>query len=97
MVSGTSEAKAQEGQAVAQADPKSVKLASKGVHTSREFPALMSAIMSDVLSGALGPNVATAACNAGGKLLKVVEMQYRYGKGNNEEKVLELMAPVAAE
>lgn len=48
--------------------------------------------MSDVLSGALGPNVATAACNAGGKLLKVVEMQYRYGKGNNEEKVLQLVA-----
>lgn len=40
----------------------------------------MSALMSDVIDGSLNPGVANAAVNAGGKLLKVVEMQYRYGR-----------------
>lgn len=35
--------------------------------------------MSDVIEGRVAPGVANAACNAGGKLLKVVEMQYKYG------------------
>lgn len=39
----------------------------------------MSALLTDVLEGKITPNVANAACNAGGKLLKVVEMQYKYG------------------
>ena len=38
----------------------------------------MSALMSDVIQGRITPQVANATCNAGGKLLKVVEMQYRY-------------------
>jgi hypothetical protein len=40
----------------------------------------MSCLITDVLTGALAPGVCNAAVNAGGKLLKVVEMQYRYGK-----------------
>lgn len=40
----------------------------------------MSHLMSDVLSGNLPPSVCNAAVNAGGKLLKVVEMQNRYGQ-----------------
>lgn len=39
----------------------------------------MSALMSDVLEGKLKPGTANAAVNAGGKLLKVVEMKFRYG------------------
>lgn len=39
----------------------------------------MSALMSDVIEGAITPIVANATVNAGGKLLKVVEMQYKYG------------------
>lgn len=35
--------------------------------------------MSDVIEGAVTPEVANAACNAGRQLLRVVEMQYRYG------------------
>ena len=38
----------------------------------------MSALMSDVIEGRISPAVSNAACNAGGKLLKVVEMQYKY-------------------
>lgn len=38
----------------------------------------MSAMMSDVIEGAVTPNVTNAACNAGGKLLKMVELEYKY-------------------
>jgi hypothetical protein len=47
----------------------------------------MSALMSDIICGRVTPEVGNAACNAGGKLLKVVEMQYKYGErvsGGNE-------------
>ena len=39
----------------------------------------MSALMADVVEGRITPSVTHAACNAGGKLLKVVEMQHKYG------------------
>lgn len=34
--------------------------------------------MSDVISGRLTPNMTNAACNAGGKLLKMVDLEYKY-------------------
>jgi hypothetical protein len=37
--------------------------------------------MSDLVEGNVTPEIANAACNAGGKLLKVVEMRYRLGLG----------------
>jgi hypothetical protein len=40
---------------------------------------MMSALMSDVIEGNVTPQVSNAAVNAGGKLLKVVEMQLKYG------------------
>ena len=58
--------------------PRSFAVAEGGVHTGADFANLMSAMMSDVICGSLAPDVANAACNAGGKLLKVVEMQYKY-------------------
>lgn len=61
------------------AGPKSTAIAGAGIRTGEEFAALMSALMSDVIEGRITPSIANAACNAGGKLLKVVEMQYRYG------------------
>jgi hypothetical protein len=39
----------------------------------------MSALMSDLIEGRVTPSVGNATCNAGGKLLKVVELQYKYG------------------
>lgn len=38
----------------------------------------MSALMSDVISGAVTASVTNAACNAGGKMLKMVELEYKY-------------------
>lgn len=59
--------------------PRSLFYAEKGVKTSRDFANLMSAVMSDLIEGRMSPAVGNATCNAGGKLLKMVEMQYRYG------------------
>ena len=41
---------------------------------------MMSCLMSDLIEGRITPGVGNAVCNAGGKLLKVVEMQMRYGQ-----------------
>lgn len=37
----------------------------------------MSALMSDVIEGRIAPQVVNAACNAGGKLLRVVELEHQ--------------------
>ena len=37
--------------------------------------------MSDLIDGRVTPTIGNATCNAGGKLLKIVEMQYRYATG----------------
>jgi hypothetical protein len=41
---------------------------------------MMSALMSDLIEGSITPQVGNATVNAGGKLLKVVELQLKYGK-----------------
>jgi hypothetical protein len=45
----------------------------------------MSDLIGDVLQGSISPVVCNAAVNAGGKLLKVVEMQHRYGRLINKD------------
>lgn len=63
----------------AQLPPRSLPIAAKGIKTARDFANMMSALMSDLIDGRVTPSVGNATCNAGGKLLKVVEMQYKYG------------------
>lgn len=63
-------------------EPRSLRIAEQGVRTGADFAGLMSAMMSDIISSRITPAVGNAACNAGGKLLKVVEMQYKYGTQN---------------
>lgn len=70
-------------------EPRSLSLAERGVKTGADFANMMSALMSDIISERITPVVANAACNAGGKLLKVVEMQYKYG-GKESDRVLTL-------
>lgn len=74
---------AKAGQGDHEGDPKAVgpqclQIANRGIRTGEDFANMMSAMMSDIIAGRLPPSVANATCNAGGKLLKVVEMQYRY-------------------
>ena len=65
--------------AVEDKSPRSLMLAHRGIKTASDFANMMSALMSDLIDGRVTPNVGNATCNAGGKLLKVVEMQYKYG------------------
>ena len=60
-------------------EPRSLSIADKGIKTGNDFANLMSALMSDLIDGRVTPSIGNATCNAGGKLLKIVEMQYRYG------------------
>ena len=64
--------------------PSSLKYAEKGIHTSHDFANFMSSLMSDLIEGKIAPQIGNAACNAGGKLLKVVEMQYKYGTAGKD-------------
>lgn len=75
--------------------PRSLAAAEKGIKTGRDFAGLMSALMSDLIEGRVTPSVGNATCNAGGKLLKVVELQYKYGtKGaGTGERTLLLAVP----
>jgi hypothetical protein len=89
----TGEAKSQDLEKPA----RSAEMARRGVRTGADFANLMSALMSDIIEGKVTPDVGNAACNAGGKLLKVVEMQHRYGtrskNGEQVERVLILSNP----
>jgi hypothetical protein len=63
-----------------------VAVADNGVKTGAQFAQLMSLLIGDIASDRIDAKTANAMCNAGGKLLKVVEMQHKYG-GNNAAKV----------
>jgi hypothetical protein len=80
---------------MAKAKPASAAVAAvkTGVTTSKEFSGVMSALMVDLLNGRVTPQVGNAVCNAGGKLLKIVELQHKYGTPTGqqgESKVLQL-------
>lgn len=56
-------------------------IAEHGIYDADKFAQVMSALMTDLLTGAVEPQVANAVCNSGGKLLKVVEMKHKRGGG----------------
>lgn len=62
-----------------QHEPTRIAIAKAGINDSIQFAKFMSAIMTDVACGCMTPEEANASCNAGGKMLKVVEMQMKYG------------------
>ena len=66
-------------------DPKCMKLADDGVRTGKQFAQLMSYMMGDIVTGRMTPQTANAMCNAGGKMLKVVEMQHKYGGAKKDQ------------
>lgn len=65
--------------------PQSLAVANNGVKTGSDFANLMSNLMSDLISGKITPQVGNAVCNAGGKLLKIVEMKHKYGTAGEEK------------
>lgn len=77
--------------------PRSIALAERGIHTGSEFASVMSALLTDTIAGRVDPQVANSVCNISGKLLKVVELQYKYGKAveGQTERMLAL-TPIAS-
>jgi len=78
-------------------EPRSLAIAEGGIETGNDFAKCMSALMSDIIACRVTPQVGNAVCNAGGKLLKVVELQLRYGsaKEPNGERILHLTPAIA--
>lgn len=71
--------------------PRSIAVAEKGIHTSQDVKNLMANVAIDVIANRMTPSVANAACNSIGKLLKTVEMEYKYGRQlANGERLLAL-------
>jgi hypothetical protein len=60
--------------------PRALEITKKGIGTAREYATAMSYLMDDLLAGRVSPGIGNAVCNAGGKLMKAVEMQHKYGK-----------------
>ena len=56
------------------------EIAESGIRTGADFALLMSSLMSDIIEGAITPQESNAIVNAGGKLLKITELQLKYGK-----------------
>ena len=54
---------------------KSFRVATAGIRTSDDFKEMMSAIMTELRRGELDTVLANAICNAGGKLLKCVQLE----------------------
>ena len=93
----TKQARPEESQEIVKGKPRSLKVAEHGIKTGHDFANFMSALMSDLIEGRVTPNIGNAACNAGGKLLKVVEMEYKYGtRGPGAGKRTLLLAVQAA-
>ena len=64
--------------------PQSLQVAAGGVKTGTDFANLMSTLMTDLIAGKVTPQVGNAVCNAGGKLLKIVEMKHKYGVASQD-------------
>lgn len=78
--------------------PTAAKLADSGITTGADFSRVMAALLADVVGGRIEPNRANAACNVAGKLIRMVEMQHKYGKQvqGTDARLLEL-TPVASQ
>ena len=65
-----------------------VELATQGVRVDKEYLDLMTALMCDVVQGKVAPQVVNAACNAGARVLQLIELRLRYGYEGTEGRQL---------
>ncbi len=61
-------------------ETRSVKIARGGINNSRKFTDFFSALIADLSEQKVTASMANAMCNAGGKMLKMVELEIRYGQ-----------------
>ena len=59
--------------------PRCVEVFEAEISNSSQFCRAMSLLMSDLAAHRITPQISNAICNAGGKLLKVKEMEQRFG------------------
>jgi len=74
-------------------ESRSFRVARTGIKDSVDFTNLFSGLIADLAEQKVTAGVANAMCNAGGKVLKMVELEIRYGQHvpghpNNGRKVL---------
>lgn len=73
--------------------PNCLAIGERGVRTAQDFAQFMSAMMGDVIAGRIAHTKATVATRSGMALLKVIEMQYKYGSETEQpgKRVLKLI------
>ena len=73
--------------------PRSTQIASRGIRTADDAANFQAALLGDIMTGAVQVKVANSACNAMGKLLKIVDMKHRYAGEGDSAKTLKLADP----
>jgi hypothetical protein len=75
-----------------QKTPTSARLADTGISTGADFSRVMAALLADTIAGRIEPQRANASCNVAGKLIRMVELQHKYGRQveGSRERLLEL-------
>lgn len=78
--------------------PTCAALADNGINTGADFLRMMTALMADTVMGRVQPQTANATCNVAGKIIRMVELQHKYGRQveGSTERLLAL-TPVAAQ
>lgn len=61
-------------------ESRAIKVARDGIDNSRQFTNLFSGLIADLAEQKVTASIANAMCNAGGKILKMVELEIRYGQ-----------------
>lgn len=76
------------------ATPKCVAIAERGITNSQQAIEYLSALIADGSAGRVTTGLMHGTCNAMGKMLRVVEMEARFGTaiGSGQEKVLDFVA-----
>lgn len=73
--------------------PLSVQIASRGIRTADDAANFQSALLGDLMAERVTVKKTNAACNVVGKLLKVVELQQKYGGAGENRKPLHMADP----
>lgn len=59
--------------------PRCAAIAESGINTTQQAVAFMSALVADISTGRVTPNVANSTCNAMGKMIRIVELEAKFG------------------
>lgn len=64
--------------------PKCIPIAEEGIKTASQFVGFMSALMADIVTGRVTPQMANATANVSSKMLKGVELNHRHRQMSKE-------------